>query len=180
LRLCIYANLPTTLHLQFRPSTSDSIPSAPHPARFLYARPPSLPRAPALQLPHVPAPSLQLPCAPALQLPREGSLRRQGVARLLQQGTSMDLNFSQLDSCSMAAIVCRVLGWAGLPSLNAKSLRVGLFLDFANEFGTLQTTPNAKFICKVPWRCSNHALANFLIKDTLLHKKTHACHINIR
>ena len=59
-------------------------------------------------------PSLQLPCAPALQLPREGSLRRQGVARLLQQSTSMDLNLSQLDSCSMAAIVCRVLGWAGL------------------------------------------------------------------
>ena len=42
----------------------------------------------------------------------------------------------------------------GLPSLNAKSLGVGLFLDFANEFGTLQTTPNAKFICKVPCRCS--------------------------
>jgi len=41
----------------------------------------------------------------------------------------------------------------GLPSLNAKSLGVGLFLDFANEFGTLQTTPNAKFICKIPWRC---------------------------
>jgi len=38
----------------------------------------------------------------------------------------------------------------GLPSLNAKSLGVGLFLDFANEFGTLQTTPNTKFICKVP------------------------------
>jgi len=42
----------------------------------------------------------------------------------------------------------------GLTSLNAKSLRVELFLDFANEFGTLQTTPNAKFIYKVPWRCS--------------------------
>jgi len=42
----------------------------------------------------------------------------------------------------------------GLPSLNAKSLGVGLFLDFANEFGTLQTTLNAKFICKVSWRCS--------------------------
>jgi len=42
----------------------------------------------------------------------------------------------------------------GLPSLNAKFLRVGLFLDFANEFGTLQTTPNTKFICKVSWRCS--------------------------
>jgi len=42
----------------------------------------------------------------------------------------------------------------GLPNLNAKSLGVGLFLDFANEFETLQTTPNAKFICKVPWRCS--------------------------
>ena len=38
----------------------------------------------------------------------------------------------------------------GLPSLNAKSLGVGLFLDFANEFGTLQTTSNTKFICKVP------------------------------
>ena len=38
----------------------------------------------------------------------------------------------------------------GLPSLNAKLLGVGLFLDFTNEFGTLQTTPNAKFICKVP------------------------------
>jgi hypothetical protein len=36
-----------------------------------------------------------------------------------------------------------------LPSLNAKSLGVGLFLNFANEFETLQTTPNAKFICKV-------------------------------
>jgi len=42
----------------------------------------------------------------------------------------------------------------GLPSLNAKFLGVGLFLDFVNEFETLQTTPNAKFICKVPWRCS--------------------------
>ena len=31
-----------------------------------------------------------------------------------QQGTSMDLNLSQLNSCSMAAIICRVLGWAGL------------------------------------------------------------------
>ena len=37
----------------------------------------------------------------------------------------------------------------GLPSLNAKSLGVRLFLDFANEFGTLQTTLNAKFIYKV-------------------------------
>ena len=37
----------------------------------------------------------------------------------------------------------------GLPSLNAKSFGVGLFLDFANKFETLQTTPNAKFICKV-------------------------------
>ena len=42
----------------------------------------------------------------------------------------------------------------GLLSLNAKSLGVGLFLDFTNEFGTLQTTPYAKLICKVPWRCS--------------------------
>ena len=40
----------------------------------------------------------------------------------------------------------------GLPSLNAKSLGVGLFLVFANEFETLQTTLNAKFICKVPCR----------------------------
>ena len=42
----------------------------------------------------------------------------------------------------------------GLPSLNAKSLGVRLFLDFANEFETLQTTSNVKFICKIPWRCS--------------------------
>ena len=42
----------------------------------------------------------------------------------------------------------------GLPSLNAKSFRVGLFLDFTNEFGNLQTTSNAKIICKVPCRCS--------------------------
>ena len=42
----------------------------------------------------------------------------------------------------------------GLPSLNAKSIEVGLFLDFANEFGILQTTPNTKFICEVRWRCS--------------------------
>jgi hypothetical protein len=41
-----------------------------------------------------------------------------------------------------------------LSSLNAKSLGVRLCLDFANEFGTLRTTPNAKFISKVPWRCS--------------------------
>ena len=46
----------------------------------------------------------------------------------------------------------------GLPSLNAKSLGVGLFLDFANEFGTLQTIPNIKFICKVPWRCSKEPI----------------------
>jgi len=42
----------------------------------------------------------------------------------------------------------------GLPSLNAKSFGVGLFLGFANEFRTLQTITNTKFICKVPWRCS--------------------------
>jgi len=81
----------------------------------------------------------------------------------------MDLNLSQLDSYSMAAIVRQngakgkkragVIGekkirsevhTLGLPNLNAKSLGVGLFLDFANEFETLQITPNAKFICKVP------------------------------
>jgi len=36
----------------------------------------------------------------------------------------------------------------GLPNLNAKSLGVGLFLDFANEFETFQTTPNAKSFAK--------------------------------
>jgi len=60
-----------------------------------------------------------------------------------------------------------------LSSLNAKSLGVRLFLYFANEFGILQTTPNAKFICKVPWRCSNrvktHRVSGFeYLCDALL------------
>ena len=104
--LCIY---------NFGLSRRTPSPRPPTPRNFstsvrppCHARPPSLPRAPALQLPCVPAvppaavrvrpPSScrarppSLPRAPALQLPREGSLRRQGVARLLQQGTSMALN----------------------------------------------------------------------------------------
>jgi len=88
-------------------------PSSRPPPRAISLRPSALPtaraRPPAAARGRRPsscrARPPSLPRTPALQLPREGSLRCQGVARLLQQGTSMDLNLSQLDSCSMAAIV---------------------------------------------------------------------------
>ena len=148
----------------------------PHPARFLYARPPSLPRAPALQLPRVPAgppyrsarpPSSFLAKYPsAAKVSRTSSskvppwyLHRQGVARLLQHWHTR-----RMSKWREGKKTRRRDRWKkkfrggvytlGLPSLNAKSLEVGLFLDFANEFGTLQRTSNTKFICKVPWRCS--------------------------
>jgi len=208
LRFCIYANLPTTLHLQFRPSTSDSVPL--HPARFLYARPPSLPRAPAL-----PGCHLCRPCVfttthrtgggattetharprtttyaatarerrwtfPRGDLPSEedgGGRSRtdandDGDERRTRPGLSgdwrKDLSWAATGGDWHArrtskwgegkkragAIGEKKFGGGvhtlGLPSLNAKSFGVELFLDFANEFRTLQTTPNAKFICKVP------------------------------
>ena len=44
-----FASTISAFHVGLRP------PRLPNPARFLYTRPPSLPRAPALQLPRVPA-----------------------------------------------------------------------------------------------------------------------------
>jgi hypothetical protein len=166
LRLCIYANLPTTLHLQFRPSTSDSVPPA-LPPRAISLRPSALPAARAR--------------------PDGGGRSRtdandDGDERRTRPGlggdwredlgwaaTGGDLAWAATSTHNVrqngakgknarARSVKKKFGGGvhtlGLPSLNTKSFGVGLFLDFANEFGTLQTTPNTKFICKVPWRCS--------------------------
>ena len=144
-----FASTISAFHVGLRPAGS-----APTPRDFstpvrppCRSRPPSLPRVPALQLPRVPA----IPPAAVRARPPASSRRIPPPPRCCAPPPARYLHESQFRGG---------VHTLGLRSLNAKSLGVGLFLDFANEFGTLQTTPNAKFICKVPWRCSNSPISD--------------------
>ena len=74
----------------------------PHPARFLYARPPSLPRAPALRTPRARPPSSCRACPSSLQLPCAPALTR----------TTTEVDGAELTRTTTATNDKRGLGWA--------------------------------------------------------------------